>query len=75
MRGKIFGAYVRIDNQMTWPLSNCIEVSDLCDSLGYGKPTKEQLYHARSIIGAYQNLVNSTQKRRNAICKAMQEAK
>ena len=69
------GAYVRVGGQMTWPHHCDRSVSDLQEALGYGSPTREQLYHARSIIGAYQDLIASSQKRRNTICAAIRKAK
>lgn len=66
--------YTKVGDEMTWP---SYDQGELEWQLRYG--TEQQVIAARmrlaSIVGAYRELLGMTQKRRNAICRAVREAR
>ena len=71
------GAYVRVDNQMTFPNPVSDQAANLEWKLRYAPESitrGEQLY-AASIVSAYKEIVAAkTQKDRNQCCAAIQAA-
>lgn len=62
--------HIRIDDEMTWPLPN----GDLEWRLRYGKPTRQDILVAASIIHSYGSLVKHPIKRRDYIVRHLKEA-
>jgi hypothetical protein len=68
MKFKRHGNYVRINDEMTFPLP----LSDSeWESLMLENPPKEIISRLMSINGAYDNLINRTIKSRNPIITAL----
>src|SRR5581483_1114626 len=68
---RINAASVNFDDGTNWPRVE-LALAELNHLLRYGEPTRSDLLAAASVLGAYDALVHSTQRRRNEVCAALQ---